>query len=389
MKRVLIVATVFKFLNFEKNDIKILHNLGYEIHTATNMQSEDWLRDNGELDEINVIKHQIDFNRLPFSFDNFKSFIQLRTLIKKYNFQLIHCHTPIAATIMRLAAIPERKKGIYVIYTSHGFHFHKKSSKKNWLFYYPIEKLLAPFTDMIITINKEDFRLTKNFKINKREYIPGVGVDIKGIDSLKVNRKKRLSELGIPDNGFVMLSIGELSDRKNQAVIIKAMAIINNPSFYYILCGTGENLDKYKDLAKYYGLEKKIIFTGQQEHSWVMELCHVIDVGVLPSKIEGLGLAGIEILAAKKPLIGANIHGINDYLFNNINGFSCPPDDINAFANAIETLAFDKELYQRFSENSYKIVQNFDISITEKKMKTIYQNIDHKISKQNNDKVKE
>ena len=81
--------------------------------------------------------------------------------------------------------------------------------------YYPPEKLLAPLTDMIITINREDSHIAEKFKVEKKHYIPGVGVDTAYIVGLKADRKEILKSLKIPEDAFVIITIGELLSRKN------------------------------------------------------------------------------------------------------------------------------------------------------------------------------
>ena len=372
MKLVLMVATVFKFLNFEKSDIEILQSMGYEVHTATNMREAKWLQDDGTFENNPIIRHQIDFGRSPYSKDNIKAYKQLEKLLSEYQFELIHCHTPVAAAITRIAANKYRKKETKVIYTSHGFHFHKTSSLKSWLLYYPIEKMLASRTDVIITINKEDYSVIQKFRVKEKRYIPGVGVDVDHIHSLKVDRNEILGEFGIPENAFVILTIGELSDRKNQSVVIKALKSFKKESIYYILCGTGQKEQGYKKLAKKTGLENHVIFAGQRDHEWVMKLAHAVDLGAIPSKIEGLGLAGIEILAAGTPLIGSDVHGIKDYLIDGKTGISCNPNNYKSFSEAIYKLLNNKKYYKQVSLSAYSIAAQFDISISRRTMIEIY-----------------
>lgn len=372
MKRALMVATVFKFLNFEKSDIEILQSMGYEVHTATNMHGAKWLQDDGTFKGNPIIRHQIDFGRSPFSKDSIKAYKQLKKLLSEYPFDLIHCHTPVAAAITRIAANKYRKKGTKVIYTSHGFHFHKTSGLKSWLLYYPIERILAPKTDAIITINKEDYNVIQKFRVKEKRYIPGVGVDVGYIHSLKVDRNEMLREVGIPANAFVILTIGELSDRKNQSVVIKALEDLKKESIYYILCGTGQKEQEYKELVKRAELENRVVFAGQREHEWVMKLAHAVDLGAIPSKIEGLGLAGIEMLAAGTPLIGSNVQGIKDYLIDGKTGISCSPNNCKAFAEAIYKMLNDKKYYKQVSSFAYSISSRFDISISRRAMIEIY-----------------
>lgn len=65
----------------------------------------------------------------------------------------------------------------------------------NWVLYYPVEKILSKYTDILITINKEDYELaTKKFLSKKVEYIPGVGLDTQKIFALRVNKDEKKSD---------------------------------------------------------------------------------------------------------------------------------------------------------------------------------------------------
>jgi glycosyltransferase involved in cell wall biosynthesis len=352
--------------------MKILKEMGYEVHTATNMNESEWLKDDGNLDYLDLHKHQIDFGRSPFSAQNIVAYKQLKKLMSTEKFDLMHCHTPVASAIARLAARKYRNAGLKVIYTSHGFHFHKKSSVKDWLIYYPIEYVMAFFTDMVITINKEDYRVIQKFPVKEKRYIPGVGVDVKSIASMDVDKNETRAKYNIPADAFLILSIGELSDRKNHEVIIRAVAKCKENNIYYVICGAGGKKEYLKNLASSLGIEDKVVLAGQCSHDEVLKLCHSCDLGALPSKIEGLGLAGIEMLAAGKPLIASNIHGIVDYAIDGYNSFVCSPDDVHAFAMAINKFYEDKDTYELLSENAALSVKKFSVEKSYEKMSEIY-----------------
>lgn len=376
MKKALFVATVYKFLaSFEKSDMTILRQLGYEIHIATNMDSEEWLRDDGSLDSMGVIKHQIDFGRSPFSKQSVKAYFQLKKLIKEEKYDLVHFHTPVASAVGRMAATKAHRLGTKIIYTCHGFHFHKGSSAKDWIIYYPIEKFLSKKTDMIITINREDFGVIEKFDVAFKEYIPGVGIDYSHIRSVNVDVDRIRKSLSIPDSSFVVLCIGELSARKNQSVLIEAMHILNDDNVYLLLCGAGTKEKEYRDLVKKYSLEKNVLLLGQLEHESIIKLCHAVDIGAVPSKIEGLGLAGLEIMSSGKPIIGSAVHGIKDYLINGETGIAVDFDKPEEYASAINLLAKNKTLRQRYAEMALEKAKEFDIEKSKNKMIACYKKV--------------
>lgn len=175
MKKVLYVATVDSHIKaFHLPYLKLLKDMGYEVHVATNCDEK--------FDNCKK-KYKISIERNPFKINNIKAIIQLKKIIEDEKYDLIHCHTPMGAVVARLASKRARKKfGTKVFYTAHGFHFYKGAPLINWLLFYPIEWYLSKFTDTIITINKEDNELAKK-KFIKRckniKYVPGVGVDTK------------------------------------------------------------------------------------------------------------------------------------------------------------------------------------------------------------------
>lgn len=369
-KRVLFVAVVFCFFDFEKSDMEILQQMGFEIHIAARIDDED---DDGRFDYLQIKKHNIDFSRLPFSKQSIIAYKQLKRLLEDIHFDIIHCHTPIAAAITRLAAIDTRKNGTKVIYTDHGFHFHKTSGCLTWFLYYPLEYICSFYTDMILTINKEDWNVIQRFPVKEKRYIPGVGVDVKRIMQMAVNRAEIRKQFNLPENAFVILSVGELSVRKNHEVIIKAISKLNIPNIYYLICGEGSKREYLEKLVVASGLSDQIIFAGATAHETVLSLGHAIDLGAVPSLIEGLGLTGIEILAAGKPLVASNVHGINDYVKYGKTGISCPPHDVEAFSQAIYKMYSDKQFYEECRKHTQEKAFEFDIEIVKNLMITNYQ----------------
>lgn len=371
-KKALFVATVFRFLNFEKSDMELLKEMGYEIYTATNRKESEWLQDDGGLNYLHLHKRHIDFGRTPFSKKNIAAYRQLKRLMQQETFDVMHCHTPVAATIARLAAGKARKNGMKVIYTSHGFHFHRTSSIRNWLIFYPIEWFMAFFTDMIITINKEDYKVIQKFHVKEKHYIPGVGVDTSGIAEMEVDRAALRKKYHIPEQAFLILSIGELSDRKNHETVIRAIHQCQDSNIYYVICGTGEKKEYLQKLIYELGLIGRVILAGQLSHDEVLCLCHTCDIGALPSRIEGLGLAGIETLAAGKPLAASAVHGIRDYAIDGITGITNKADDITGFQHAIQRLQQDTDFYHKCQKCALPTARKFDLSKSRKLMRKNY-----------------
>lgn len=167
-------------------------------------------------EDMNVVFHQIAFSsNKPFSSETIISYKQMRHLLKSNDFDIIHCHTPIAGAITRVAAIKQKRKGATVLYTTHGFYFHKHASKKNCIIFRTIEDIMSYLSDAIITINREDYNNANKLHCKNVYYIPGVGVDTQKYIDMDVNRKKYRETLGLREDDFLVLAVGELSNRKN------------------------------------------------------------------------------------------------------------------------------------------------------------------------------
>lgn len=382
-KKVLIVASVISFIEwFNKENIEYLRDeLGCEVHIAVN---EEYFNDTDEertkryllhIKSKGVIVHNIKFARGPFSKQNIIAYKRLKKIINAGEFDLIHCHTPTVAMLTRLASIKARKNGTVVMYTCHGFHFHNSAPKKNWILYYPAEKFLSQFCDYIVTINKEDYNRAKTFHCQNVRYIPGVGVDIDKIKNVVINKEEYKRSLGIPGNSILILSIGEMIERKNHKVIIKALSKIKNKKIYYAIAGKGPLKEQLENLATDLGIRSQIIFLGFRKD--IPELCHAADISAFPSKIEGLGLAGIEAMAAGVPLISSNVHGILDYVVNGKTGYTIAPNDVDGFAEAIKKLAYNKHLREEMGINCLRAVEPFELKNALNEMWNIYKEIIH------------
>lgn len=378
MKKVLIVSSVISFIEwFNKENVEFLHDeLDCEVHIACDM---DYMADTDEkrtkeyirrLQDNGIVLHNVCFDRSPFGKRNLKAYRQIKGIIDETGFDLIHCHTPAASVITRLAAIRARRAGTIVAYTCHGFHFHNAAPSKNWILYYPVERVLSAFCDYLITINREDYRRAQTFHTKNVRYIPGVGVDISKIKNTAVDKCKYKASLGIPADGIMILSLGELIDRKNHEVIIRAIANLDRTDIYYVICGKGPLRDMLASLAQELGVGERVIFLGFRTD--VPELCNTTDISAFPSKIEGLGLAGIEAMAAGVPLVSSNVHGILDYVIDGETGYACAPDDVDGFASAIEKLADDAELRANMKPNCLKAVEPFEIGNALQVMQNIY-----------------
>lgn len=376
MKKALIVTAFARFVkSFLTNDIKILQDMGYEVHCAANIHHAGAECMNDYFADMGVIFHQIDFSsNKPISKETIVSYLEMKKIIKENYFDVIHVHTPIAGAITRYACRNQRKRGTTVIYTTHGFYFHKYSSKKTWLIFHTIEDFMSRYTDAMITINHEDYNNAKIMHCSKVYYIPGVGVDTKRYTDIVINRNDYRKKLGIGKDDLLILAVGELSNRKNHQIIIKALSELKIQNAVFMICGNAMTSANTKDKLEEMAKESKVDLRLMGLRDDIPQICKCADIGVMPSTREGLGLSGIEMLAAGIPVVASNVHGIVDYIIDGEDGYLCAPDDAHAFAQAILKLR-NEEKRKSMVDKCINIAKKFDKKYSYKKMRDIYEEL--------------
>lgn len=381
-KKILIVSTVPSMIGqFNMDNIKILLKLGYAIDVASNfldcsvwpLNKIETLKD--DLEQMKIRCIHINFSRGILAFHHhIEAYRQLKNLIKNNCYYMVHTHTPIASALVRFV-FAKNNINTKVIYTAHGFHFFKGAPLKNWLLFYPLEKFLSRYTDVLITINHEDFyRAEKKFYAKNVKYIPGVGINIEKFSKCDIDRAVKRSELNIKEDDFVLLSVGELSARKNQKLVIDALVEMKKKQgvegIVYLIVGEGELYDSFLKRIKNEKISNSIRLLGFRTD--INELCKISDCFVHTSIREGLGIAPLEAMASGLPLISTNVNGMKDYTEDGKSGCCINPHSMAEMISAVEKMKNDKNFRNSCSINNVKIASLFDIKKTNAIMENIY-----------------
>ena len=367
MKKVLFTATVDShILNFHIPYLKWFKEHGYEVHVASNGESKIPFVD---------VKHNILFERSPFSIKNISAYINLKKVIAENTFSIIHCNTPIGGVLTRLAARKVSGNDTKVIYTAHGFHFFKGSPLINWALYYPIEKWLSKYTDCLITINKEDYKMctTSNFKATSIKFVNGVGIDLNKFQNQTLTKKTELRKIyGYKENDFILIYVAELSYSKNQDLIIDIVNLLGEkiPNIKFLILGSGKLSQQYKNKVNKLNLQNSIHFLGYRKD--ISNLMIMSDIAVSSSRREGLPVNVMEAMATGLPLVVSDVRGNHDLVLNGVNGYVVGIDDIEMFTSSIESLYKSQELRNKFGEKSLELIKIYSIENIMKEMGKIY-----------------
>ena len=367
MSKVLFVATVVKghISKFHIPYLKMFQEAGWETAVAARNDYES--SSDCKIPFCDTY-YDVLFERSPFKIANIKAFLRLKEIVEQGEYDIIHCHTPVGAILTRLAAIKARKQGTKVFYTAHGFHFYKGAPLKNWLLYFPAEWLCAHFTDVLVTINQEDYVLAqKHMKAKKVAYVPGVGINLEKFGNSSIDVAQKRNELNIPSDALVVLSVGELIKRKNHQLVIRAIAQMENKNIHYVLAGEGGEREQLLALSTQLGIQDRVHLLGYRTD--INELVGASDIFCLPSIHEGLPVALMEAMARGMPCAVSRIRGNID-LIDEKGGTFFSVDSVQECESAILDLTNADRTQMR--QHNTNVIRGYSLETVLEKMRNLY-----------------
>lgn len=354
--KILLVANVAKehVLKFHIPTISMLKKRGWQVDVACKMDAP-----------IPCCDHafNLPIERNPFHFKTVKAIAELRRIIRENSYDIVYCHTVTGSLVARLAAKPFRKDGVKVIYLAHGFHFYRGAPLKNWIVGYSMEKILSKYTDVLITINDEDYEFaTKHFSKSEVRKIDGIGVDLSKyqINFSPEQRANCREKLGFTPNDYVGIYVAELTKLKNQCSLIRAAKLIQEsvPEFKLLLVGPDHLNGMLANEAQELPVGS-VVFTGWR--SDVCQLLHSADIALASSSSEGLGLNIIEAMACGLPVVAYDNRGHREIISDKINGRLIPFNDCSELAKTVIELRISPEKIKSLTQNASESILRFNI----------------------------
>lgn len=292
---------------------------------------------------------------------DFKAVLNVRKLIKKYKPDIVYMHSSKGGAIGRIANIGIKNSSIY---NPHGWAFNMDCSKKKKLVYICIEKVLAHFCRNIVAISDYEKLSAINNKICRADKIKVIfnGIDIEEYENKKESYSLTRESLSIPNEAYIIGTVGRLSKQKAPDIFIKAASLIKKeiPEAFFLMVGDGEMQHQIEKLADELGLNNSILITG-----WVdepMEYIRLFDQAMLLSRWEGFGLVLAEYMLERKPIVATKVDAIPNIIKNRENGLLVKMDDINAVVQASVEIYNDKELSNSLIADGFNAVYSkFDI----------------------------
>lgn len=298
---------------------------------------------------------QVEMTRAIGSND-LKAIKSVRTLIKKYNPDIVYAHSSKAGAIARVADIGFKN---HCVYNPHGWAFNMRCSAKKRAVYTAIEKIAAPFCDKIICISDAEKQSAIDKKICKENKLQVIfnGVDIEGYENGQHGVIKK-RDLNIPEEAFVVGMVGRMSPQKAPDIFIKMAKQVKDkvPNAHFIIVGNGEQDTEIREYAEDNDFSESLHIT-----EWVdnpMSYVEIFDVACLLSRWEGFGLALPEYMMAGKPIVASRVDAIPNVIRNGENGLLVEADDANGASEAVLQIYQEDDLRDRLVTQGLEDVHN-------------------------------
>jgi len=282
-----------------------------------------------------------------------RAFAELRSLLRRERFDLVHTHNPKPGLIGRVAARLSRVP--VIVNTVHGLYATPDDRLRKRVAVLGLERLAARCSHLELYQSEEDLRWARRIRLvpRRRGELLGNGTDLGRYDPGQVSPERAAElrrELGLPAGAVVVGMVGRLVAEKGYRELFAAARAVRqrDPSVRFLAVGAPD-LEK-ADAITQPELERAaadVLVTGWRDD--VRDLLAVMDVFVLASWREGMPRSAIEAAAMRKPLVLTDIRGCREVARHEREALLVPPRDPDALAAAILRLTGDPALRRRLA----------------------------------------
>lgn len=333
-----------------------LSKKGHEVHFITYSQPVrlDALSSNLHYHEVNVPDYPL------FKYEPYELALssKLFDVISKHKIDVLHVHYAIPhayAAYMAKKILKENGYNIPIITTLHGTDITLVGNNP---FYKPAVTFSINKSDIVTCVSKSLMEDTREFFGIKRE----IKVIPNFIDIDKYAKKHSLCQGNMlaQDDEKIIVHVSNFRPLKRIIDVLKIFEKINqNIDSKLIMVGDGPDKKKAKEFLRKNNLKNKVIFLGKT--SEVDEILCSSDLFLLPSEKESFGLAALEAMALKVPVISTNTGGLKDLNINGNSGYTSDIGDIDSMAeNAIKILS-DGSLEKKYRNQAFENAKKYDI----------------------------
>lgn len=364
MPKLLIVSNVPSMLReFLLPFAEHYHQLGWQVDGLASEATTT--ADTGEELKSYRTIHRIAWSRNPLDPRNFLKAPQtIRAVVAKEKYDIVHVHSPIPAFITRYALRNADPRPV-VIYTAHGFHFHRGGNAIKNKIFLTLEQIAGLWTDYLVVMNHDDEAAARTHKIVSEDrllYMPGIGVDMSTYSPERVTEEDIQDiriELNLNDNERFIFMIAEFNPGKRHRDALNAFAQLNRSDVKLVFAGVGPLEVEIKALAKQLGIAEQVNFLGYRRD--IPMLLKAATALLLPSEREGLPRSILEALCMGTPVISTQIRGVEDLLAGD-SGLMTSVGDTPAITKAIAQVLDDPSKARAMAKRGKEHVKRFDLT---------------------------
>jgi N-acetyl-alpha-D-glucosaminyl L-malate synthase BshA len=336
---------------------KALADKGHSVHFITYQQPV-------RLDAFsaNIFYHEVRVPAYPL-FDYAPYEIALAStmvdVIMHHKLDLLHVHYAIphaSAAYMAKQIVAKKGKNIPFITTLHGTDITLVGKDKT---YEPVVTFSINESDAITAVSNNLKEETyRSFPITKDIEVIYNFVDIKRFNKKPIDAFKKVIA---PNDEKIVVHASNFRTIKRVPDVIKVFAEIKkNLPAKLLMIGDGPERPMAEELTKQLDIQDDVRFLGKQEQ--MEEIFAVSDLFLLPSEYESFGLAALEAMAAKVPVISSNTGGLPEINIHEKTGYLADVGDTEMMGKYAVELLSNNKLLEQFKENAYQQALKFDIS---------------------------
>lgn len=308
----------------------------------------------------------------PFNISIQRRIIQI---IKEENITIIHAHGTRAASNV---LYPSIRLGLPLVYTVHGWSFHKDQGKITYTLRKWSEKLICRYATRVICVSegsaetgRKAFRLTDPIVIKN-------GVNLKTFNRDKKSPLQR-SDFGFSDSDFVVGFIARCTKQKAPLDYLEAVRLAHHNDIRIKGLFIGEG-DMDAEVDKFISADKMEPYVFRSPfRTDVANILPLIDVYCLPSLWEGLSIGLLEAMATGCAIIATPTDGTQEVIKNEQNGLIVPFSSPDKISDAILCLLTDENLRNRCRQNVASLVsEQFNAQRVADAVVDIYKNVPYK-----------
>lgn len=323
--------------------------LGNDILVVT-FQDYSTISDIRDFNSKQIFRIKQIFRTRRKTFNFISAMINVRGSIKNFNPQICIATGSTSSWNLAILNFVYPFKWVAV---GHGSEFGSEKKLRNLL-------TRMAFNKANTTIAVSHF--TKSLMIKHGIKVDQINVVHNGADARKLLSitPSANHKFDIPQNMNILLTVGNLTKRKGQEVVIKALPYLkrHNNNFLYLMAGLPTEIERHMELAEDLGVEENIKFLGKVDDATLASLYKRCDIFLMTSQkladgdVEGFGIGVIEAALFAKPAIVSKGSGLMEAIEEGVTGISVNESDEIATYNAIQLLLYDPELRNLLGENA-------------------------------------